>query len=218
MIERARGERVADALRRGGRVEDAVAPAQHRLVGDTPGHAEARSDVVAISVDQPAAHPGLVCRDNAIADYPRINLRDHACRRHDEAPFSVRRRISEARVEVHQQILAVNERRNQFVAQSEVESEAGTHLELVLEEKPVLEVGRVEWAAERFDKLNGIWGQANQEPGKWIGRVTARIVDTPARVLSIGDEAVCASIAHHVCPALEGVAARHPRQRVAESD
>src|SRR5262245_45058819 len=72
LIKAVRRQRVSHALRRRGRVEHAVAAAQHITVSEPPRDAESRREVILISLHKSASDARFISSYHAIGEEPRI--------------------------------------------------------------------------------------------------------------------------------------------------
>ena len=216
LVERIGRHGVAHALRRRGREEEAVAAADHRLVGDAPGDAQPRRHLAVIGMQQAARQPDVARQHIAVGLNARVEQRQRGLRRNHEAALGAGRG-NVVRIEIRQDVVGLGERRDDLVAQSEVQRQPRAHLEIVLHEVAVLPVVDLHGRPKAGDELRAVRRQPQLEAGKRV-RAGAAVTDQPARIAAIVGEAVGGGVAHQVGAELQGVLALGPIQRVAERD
>src|SRR5262249_42499709 len=89
-------------------------------------------------------------------------------------------------IEVHHQIILVNEWSNQFVTQTEIECKARMHFEIVLEKDTRLAVGNIKRRTSVADEQRGVVDcrrHSQQERGKAVKIRAPR--QSPARVVAV---------------------------------
>src|ERR1043165_10317953 len=116
------------------------------LLAPSPRNADAGSKVVFVSLYQSTSDAGLVRSHDAVGDEAWIEQRQRLVAGNYETSLKAgmnRRR----RIEVHHQIVFFDERRDQFITQSEVESDGRSNLVVILDQVSVFPVRKDQIAA-----------------------------------------------------------------------
>src|SRR5215212_4168680 len=118
LVEGVCRNRVAHSLCRRGRIDDTISATDHTFVGDAPGGAEASRKVVFVCVGEPASNTSFLRCYSSVGKKERVNPCLHFFRWNHEPAFPAA--VSRTRrIEIHHQIVLVDEWSYQLVTQSE---------------------------------------------------------------------------------------------------
>ena len=150
LVERVRGDWVANALSGRRRVIDTVAAANDGLVADAPCDTDTRRPIVLVGAYDATPYVQARVAGEHVAKIhdARIEECQRFIRRNYEAAELTGRRIDEIRIEVGDEVVLVDERCDQLIAQTEVERDSVGELPGVLKEEaalPVVDVHRGTW-------------------------------------------------------------------------
>src|SRR5581483_4014590 len=160
LIKGVNRNRVADTLGRGGRKVESIAATDHGFVGQAKSEANARREIILVHADQAASNvqPWLA-RGHYRPQRRNARVQERKCfvRRHDEAAFQPGSRVHEIGIEVGQQIVSLDEWRDQLISQTQVERQARCYFPIVLEKEALLPVIDIHRRPGRVDEGHAGW-------------------------------------------------------------
>jgi len=139
-------------------------------------------------------------------------------------------RINEGRIKVDHQIVLVNERRDQFIAEAEIEREPWTDFKLILDVVALLKVSDIEDLTNTLHKVHTIRLKAEQEPCERIRSTIAigyrfavsiygaSIAYETIHITSILNESISAMVVDDIKSHLETMSSKYPRESIAEGN
>src|SRR6266550_1968869 len=172
-----------DTLRGGRGIIKSIATPDDRFLGHAPGKPQAGRKIVLVGIDQAAANTCLLSCGYSIGYKEWMNLRLDSLSRHDKSSF-VAIIAGAVRIEIDHQVVLVNEWCMHLIAQTEVERQSWTYLEIVLNEDAKLVIGNIESRTHITHIGDGSSGRyAEKELGETIEG--GSIADGSTRIVSI---------------------------------